>query len=156
LEGDDPSLVLDAALDLACTQLLAQNDDEASLDGRTMGLVAFNGTLLAANLGANELLGAWWFVPLIATAMSTLLCLALATRRGGDFGPAAGGFYSAYATAPALAAREQLLADLDRTFQRNARRIDAKQRGIRSALGVLLVGVLLSGFLLARAPVIRI
>lgn len=68
-------MVVDAALALAETQLLAQVADDASLDGRATGLIGFNGALLAAAIAAKELLalGPLWPSPfavlLVATGM---------------------------------------------------------------------------------------
>jgi hypothetical protein len=49
-------VLLDATLVLSQTQIMAQVADEASLDGRTMGLLAFNGALLAGDIAAKQLL----------------------------------------------------------------------------------------------------
>lgn len=55
--GDD---LLDASLGLAQTQLLGQLADETSIDGRAMGVLAFSGALLAADVAAKDTLGRWW------------------------------------------------------------------------------------------------
>jgi hypothetical protein len=70
-------LIVDAALALAETQLLAQVADDASLDGRATGLIGFNGALLAASIAAKELLklGRFWPVPIAVMVASTLMLL---------------------------------------------------------------------------------
>lgn len=45
VEDGDLSAILDATLAFSQTQLLAQIADETSLDGRTMGVLGFNGAL---------------------------------------------------------------------------------------------------------------
>lgn len=47
VEDGDLSAILDATLAFSQTQLLAQIADETSLDGRTMGVLGFNGALVA-------------------------------------------------------------------------------------------------------------
>jgi hypothetical protein len=63
--SDDPAdELLRATLALAQTQLLAQLAGETSLDGRTMGVLAFNGALLAADVAARGSLSTWWWTQL--------------------------------------------------------------------------------------------
>jgi hypothetical protein len=57
------------------TQILAQVTDEASLDSRTIGLLAFNGALLGGTLAAKALLGYYWWAPLIVVALASGPCL---------------------------------------------------------------------------------
>ena len=52
--GRRPSGPLEATLELAQTQLLAQIADETSLDGRTVGILAFLGALLAVDVAAKD------------------------------------------------------------------------------------------------------
>ena len=55
--------LLDAMLAFSETQLLAQGAEEASIDGRTMGVLAFAGALLGGTLAAQNLLGPAWWTP---------------------------------------------------------------------------------------------
>lgn len=71
----DQDRTLDATLAVAQTQILAQVTDEASLDGRNMGLLAFNGALLGGTLAAKTLLGTYWWTPLVAVGLATVPCL---------------------------------------------------------------------------------
>jgi len=160
----DKAAILEAALSLAQTQILAQNEDEASLDGQAMGLVAFDGALVGAVLAAQGLIGKWWWVALVAVLVSALIALstesivalweALRGRPrspGGDLGPAAADFYETYGGQQALPARELLLAELRVAFNQNTPRIARKFATIRLAVGTLFVGLLIAGLLIAFA-----
>ncbi len=68
-------VIVDAALALAETQLLAQVADDASLDGRATGLIGFNGALLAAVVAAKELLGDFWLAPAFVVIVATGMLL---------------------------------------------------------------------------------
>jgi hypothetical protein len=70
-------VIVDAALALAETQLLAQVADDASLDGRATGLIGFNGALLAAAIAAKELLelGPLWPSPFAVVFVATGMLL---------------------------------------------------------------------------------
>ncbi len=140
---EEESALLDATLRLSETQLLAQIADETSLDGRTMGLLAFNGALLAADIAAKEVLGRWWWSVLPFLAFSTALCLRSAFAKNTDLGPPALNFYASYGGNPAVMARKQLLADLDESFGENATRVAAKIADLRRALGILTCGLAL-------------
>jgi sulfur-carrier protein adenylyltransferase/sulfurtransferase len=73
--------LLSATLDVAQAQLLAQIADETSLDGRTMGILAFHCALLAADVAAKELLGTWWWTPLVALSLALGIRLPAGPRR---------------------------------------------------------------------------
>jgi hypothetical protein len=133
--------LLSATLGVAQTQLLAQIADENSLDGRTMSILDLNSALLSADVAARELLGTWWWIPLAALSLSTLMCLRSVFTRGTDLGPLAITFYASYGGQPSLAAREQLLADLGGAFEENALRVKGKTKRLRWALGILVAGL---------------
>ncbi len=145
-----PGPLLDAALSLAQTQLVGQLADETSVDGRTMGTLGFSGALLAADLVAGSVLGPLWWMPLVVLGAATLLCLGpmlglaadLVCRT--DLGPSANVFYRLYREESPQRSREQLLADLDRAFSSNTRRLRAKERVLRLAVVTLAVGLPLS------------
>lgn len=161
-------VVLDAALALAETQLLAQAADDASLDGRATGLIGFNGALLAAAIAAKELvrLGPFWPAPIVVMVGSTLMLLwALyggrrrrdqrddhlqpqPNRVGVSLGVRANRFYERYAEGPPLDARERLLDDLAIAFDKNFRRITRKRRWLQAATLFLIVGLALAGSLI--------
>jgi hypothetical protein len=71
----DSSAIAQMAIKLAETQLLAQIADDASLDGRATGLLAFNGAIVAATIAAKSLLGEFWWTPLIVVALTTWILL---------------------------------------------------------------------------------
>lgn len=56
---------LDSLIGLARTQVLAQILDSDNYDLRLMGLLGFNGALIAADLAAKSVFGALWWSPLI-------------------------------------------------------------------------------------------
>ena len=141
--------MLDATLRLSETQLLAQISDETSLDGRTVGLLAFNGALLAADVAAKDVLGPSWWAVLPFLAGSAALCLRSAFAKNTDLGPSALRFYASYGGNPATEARKQLLADLDESFGKNATRVAAKSRDLRYALGILTAGIVIAAPLIA-------
>jgi hypothetical protein len=149
--------LLSDSLALARTQLASQITDEASLDGRTMGTLGFNGALLAADLVARDLLGAYWWTPLIAIALATLCCLrpALAIglnfARPTDIGPPADEFYSAFVDGPSTVGREQMLDDLSKAVANNARRFAAKRRALQAALIILAIGLSAAALLIGLA-----
>ena len=147
-DGLDDDL-LSATLEVSQTQLLAQIADETSLDSRTMGILAFNGALLAAAVAARNLLGTWWWTPLLALSLPTLMCLRSALAKETDLGPLAITFYANYGGQPARAAREQLLADLGGAFEENARRVKSKTRRLRWTLGMLVAGLVVAALMIS-------
>jgi len=108
----DQGQVLDAMIAFSQTQILAQVTDEASLDSRTVGLLAFNGALLGGTLAAKGLLGYYWWTPLIVVALATGPCLWSAFKKTSAFGPQALAFYKRFGGEGALKVRTQLLSDL--------------------------------------------
>jgi hypothetical protein len=74
-------------LELAQTQLLAQIADETSLDGRTVGVLAFLGALLATDIAAKDVLGKWWWTALIGIAVGILPCVQSVLAKDTDLGP---------------------------------------------------------------------
>jgi hypothetical protein len=160
----DKTAILEAALSLAETQILAQNEDEASLDAQAMGLVAFDGALVGAVLTAQERLGNWWWIALIAVTLSAAIALSSESivalwdaLRGkprspeGDLGPAAADFYEKYGGQQARPARELLLTELRVAFNENTPRIARKFAAIRLAVATLFVGLFLAGLLITFA-----
>lgn len=166
-------IVVDAALALAETQLLAQAADDASLDGRATGLIGFNGALLAAAIAAKELLklGRFWPVPIgvmIGSTMMLLWALYGGRRRrdkrddhiqpqpnrvGVSVGVRADKFYEQYAEGSPLDARERLLDDLATAFDKNFRRITRKRRWLQAATLFLIVGLAVAvSLILADRP----
>jgi hypothetical protein len=140
--------VLDAMLGLSQTQILAQVTDEASLDSRTVGLLAFNGALLGGTLAAKSLLGYYWWTPFIGVALSTLPCLWSVFKKTSAFGPQALTFYKRFG-ADGLTSRTQLLADLHDTFGFNAERVKWKTWRLRFAIAALIVGLIAAALLIA-------
>jgi hypothetical protein len=151
--------IADAALALAEAQLLAQVADDASLDGRTTGLIGFNGALLVATIAVKELLGGLWLVPLFVVGVATLMLLWVLyggqkrhdrrddhtepePNRGGlAVGVRAGQFYEAYKMGPSLDARERLLGELAIAFDKNFKRIARKRRWLQATTIFLVLGL---------------
>jgi hypothetical protein len=144
--GDD---LLSTTLEVSQTQLLAQIADETSLDSRTMGILAFNGALLAANVAARNLLGTWWWTPLLALSLPTLMCLRSVLAKETDLGPLAITFYANYGGQPSRAARTQLLADLGSAFEENAQRVKSKTKRLRWTLGMLVAGLVVAALMIS-------
>jgi hypothetical protein len=156
--------LVDAALALVETQLLAQATEDASLDGRTTGLLGFNGALVAATIAAKELIGVFWFVPLVVLAGVTLgfLWILYGGKKlrhlltdlrhlpnRGDIGIPAGKFYEENAMGSSLEGRERLLYDLSSAFEENAIRIRRRQRALQRATIALVLGLVVAGILIA-------
>lgn len=143
--------ILDAALALAETQLLAQVADDASFDGRTTGLVGLNGALLATDIAAKDPLGHFWWSPLPVLLLSTGLMLRTLfgpDRKGLDVGARAGLFYEKAGELESIPARELLLAELNKAFEFNIDRIRRKRRRLLRALTVLLAGLTVAALLI--------
>jgi hypothetical protein len=140
--------LLRATLDLAQTQLLGQTADETSLDGRTMGILAFNAALLAADVAAKDLLGPAWWTPLAPVAIATIIGAISVASKEPDFGPLALTYYTSYRTYSSSDARETLLSTLAKAFEDNAKRIKGKKSRLRWALGVLGVGLALAALII--------
>jgi hypothetical protein len=144
----EPEDLLEATLELAQTQLIAQIADETSTDGRTMGVLAFIGALLAADIAAKDVLGRWWWTLLVAVGLATFPCLRSTFGKDTDLGPPALTFYATYGGHTSKRAREQLLADLDASFQINATRVKVKRRRLRWAVGIISVGLVVASLLI--------
>jgi hypothetical protein len=140
--------VLDAMLALSHTQILAQVTDEASLDSRTVGLLAFNGALLGGTLAAKSLLGHYWWTPFVGVGIATLPCLWSVFKKKSAFGPPALEFYKEFG-GESLRARTQLLSDLDDTFDFNAYRVKWKAWRLRFAISALVVGLVVAALSIA-------
>lgn len=157
-------IVVDAALALAETQLLAQFAEDANIDGRTTGLLGFSGALAAATVAAKEPIGSLWFAPLVVLGTVTLVflwilyggarfrgLLAALWRRPNrvGYGVPTLAFYEAFAGRSPLTARESVLGELAKVVDENAARIGRKQRGLQLATITMIVGLLLAGLLIA-------
>jgi hypothetical protein len=68
-------VIVDTALALVETQMLAQVAEDANIDGRTTGLLGFSGALAAATVAAKEPIGSLWFLPLIVLGAATFVFL---------------------------------------------------------------------------------
>jgi hypothetical protein len=145
----DQGQVLDAMLAFSQTQILAQVTDEASLDSRTIGLLAFNGALLGGTLAAKALLGYYWWTPLIVVGLATGPCLWSVFKKTSAFGPPALAFYRRFGGDGALKVRTQLLSDLDDTFAFNAGRVKWKTWRLRASLATLVAGLSIAALLIA-------
>lgn len=141
--------LLDAMLEFSETQVLAQVADEASVDGRTMGVLAFAGALLGGTLAARDLLGPAWWTPLVPLAVASAWCLWSVKKEATAYGPYALTFYERFGSLGPLLARTQLLADLDNTFKLNEVRVANKQKRLRRSLITLVVGLAIAGSLIA-------
>jgi hypothetical protein len=129
----EPEDLLEASLEVAQTQLLAQLAEETNIDGQAIGIVAFLGALLAVDVAAKGILGRWWWTPLVVVGVAVLPCLGSLYAGAPLLGPRGFEFYRTYGGHPSRLAREQLLADLDAAFGKNASRAKAKRLRLRLA-----------------------
>jgi hypothetical protein len=157
--------IVDAALALAETQLLAQVAEDANLDGRTTGLLGFSGALAAVTIAAKEPIGgSLWLVPLFVLGAVTLVFLWIlyggtrfrdlltalwhAPNRLG-FGVPAWAFYEKFVGTSSLEARAKLLEELAGVIHENAARIGRKQRQLQVTTIAMIVGLIVAGLLIA-------
>jgi len=147
----DQDLILVSALELGETQLLAQIADETSLDGRLMGILGFNGALLAADIAAKSILHFWWWSPLPFIAFASYRCFAAIFQEETKLGPAALEFYAEYGGQNAREARAQLLSDLDASRRKNTERATEKSKVLKQALRILFAGLFIAGALIVFA-----
>jgi hypothetical protein len=54
------------------------------------------GALLAADVAAKSILGRWWWIPIVALGLATLVCLRSVLNKDTDLGPLASTFYETY------------------------------------------------------------
>jgi hypothetical protein len=137
----EESTLLDTMLTLCQTQMLAQIADETGLDGRTMGLLGFNGALLAADIAVRDILGMWWWLPVPFLVAATALCLRSILSQDTHLGPEALTFFTTFGSKSSDEARSQLVAELDVALRANASRAREKTTSLRAALGILIVGL---------------
>lgn len=98
---------------LAERQLAAQRAAAEHLDTLALGLLAFVGALIAAEVAAQSDLGARWWWPLVGLGISAGFCTAtIVAREELSIGPDPAGFYEKYGGLPVVEANVVLLADL--------------------------------------------
>ena len=142
----DPVPIEEAVVGLARGQLDAQSAAGDNIDLKAMGLLGFDGALLAANLAAKDLLKdhPWW-LPLPGLGISIVLCLAVSREYQHDAGPDPAGFYANFGGQTPTVALAQLLADLRDSRERNAPRLTRKRRLLSAALGMVLLTAAVAG-----------
>src|SRR4051812_12955804 len=139
-EAPAPVAVEEAVIALAGGQLDAQSAAGDNIDLKAMGLLGFDGALLAANLAARDLLKdhPWW-LPLPGLAISIVLCLAVSREYQHDAGPDPAAFYASFGGQTPAVALAQLLVDLRAASERNAPRLAVKRRMLATALATVLL-----------------
>lgn len=135
-DGED---LLEAALEVSQTQIVAQLAEETSIDGATMGWLALLGALLAVDVAAKGLLHKWWWTPLVGVGAATVPCLISIFAAPPQFGPRIVPFYERYGGHASKAARTQLLADMYASFRTNGARIRSKRFRLRLAVMTTIV-----------------
>lgn len=110
-----------------------------------MGTLGFAGALLAADIAAKDALGHDWWTPAVVSCLGPALGIGRNFKRDTDLGPSAKDFFATYGTQPSKLAHEQLLTDLDQSLRNNGRRLKAKQRALRTAVSLLVLGFVGSG-----------
>jgi hypothetical protein len=139
---DQAEDLLEAALEVSQTQVLAQLAEETSIDGETMGWLAFLGALLAVDVAAKDLLHKWWWTPLIGVAVAMVPCLISIFAAPPQLGPRIVPFYERFGGYESKAARTQLLADMYASFRANGIRVRGKRRRLRLAVVTTIVGLI--------------
>jgi hypothetical protein len=131
---------------LARGQLDAQSNAGDIIDLKAMGLLGFDGALVAAVLAAKDLLEPHpWWVPLPSLALSIVLCLAVSREYQHDAGPDPADFYASFGGQTPTVAFAQLLADLSEARHRNAPRLTVKRRLLTAALGTVVLTAAIAG-----------
>lgn len=142
-------MILDAGLSLSQMQLLAQIADETSLDGRAMGVLGFNGALVAADVAAKGVLDSWWWTPLPFVLIAAVLCARSVFAKDTYLGPGALTFFASYGAQSSKLARETLLVDLDVAYKKNAECAREKTKNLRGSVLALSAGLIVAGSLIA-------
>lgn len=124
---------------LARDQLALQSAAADNIDLKAMGLLGFDGALIAANVAAKGVIHRLWWVPLPGLAISIVLCLAVAVRYSFLEGPSPEAFYAAYGGQSPAVALVQLLADLGEAYRRNQHPLTRKRQLLTCGLTVLLL-----------------
>lgn len=104
-----------------------------------MGLLGFNGALIAANVALKDSLHHLWWLPLPGLGLSILLCLGVSRQYESEAGPPAATFYATYGGQTSVKALAQLIADLNASFLHNLGALADKRKWFAGALLVLLI-----------------
>jgi hypothetical protein len=113
-----------------------------------MGVLGFNGALVAADIAAKDVLGPAWVAPLPFVFAATVLCAKSVFAKDTFLGPEALTFFATYGGQTSRLAREQLLADLDVAYKENSGRANQKTINLRKALVALASGLVVAGSLI--------
>jgi hypothetical protein len=136
---------LELVIDLAQAEIAAQVATAVGIDGRAVGILAFDGALIAALIAAASARFAFlddsWGYPLIGLALSTVLSFA-ATLGGVNAGSELATFYARVrgleSDAAAIEAQEIAVKDLIDTIASN-RAVARRKEGLLGIAVVLLV-----------------
>jgi hypothetical protein len=127
----------EAMVVLAISQIEAQTPAADNTDLKAMGLLGFNGALIAANVALKDSLHHLWWLPLPGVAASILLCLMVSRQYEFEAGPPAAEFYATYGGQTSAKALAQLIADLEASFLHNLGALADKRKWFARALVVL-------------------
>jgi hypothetical protein len=137
--GGDERLAL--VIDLAQAEIAAQVATAVGIDGRAVGILAFDGALMGALIAAVSarlaVLDDTWAYPLIGLALSTVISFA-ATLGGVKAGSELATFYSRIRSLEAIEAQEIAVKDLIATIANN-RAVTRRKEGLLGIAVVLLV-----------------
>ena len=144
----EPEDLLEAALEVLQTQILAQLSEETSIDGQTMGWLAFLGALLAVDVAAKDLLHKWWWTPLVGVGLALVPCLYSFFASAPKLGPRIVPFYDKYGGGESKVVRTQLMADLYASFRKNGARVRGKRIRLRIAVAITIAGLVVAALMI--------
>jgi hypothetical protein len=134
----------EAMVAMAIAQIAAQTAAADNNDLKAMGLLGFNGALVAANVALKDSLHHLWWLPLPGIVISIAMCLLVSRHYEFEAGPPAALFYAAYGGQTSVNALAQLVADLDFSFQHNLGPLTEKRKWFGRALVTLLATALVA------------
>lgn len=137
--------LLTTLIGLAEFQIGALFDRGTNLDTQALGLIAFDGALIALTVAAeplldkNHVLGSLWWVPIPGLVVSVVVAGLVTTAPRFDLGPSPTEFYENFSDKGDQKALEQLLVDVVETQKRSAEPLAAKTRRLIIALAALVL-----------------
>lgn len=138
-EGQSVEPIEQATLQLAIAQIAAQGAAADNMDLRAMGLLGFDGALIAAAVALKDTLHHLWWLPLPGLGVSIFMCLVVGRWYDLEAGPRALEFYSEFGGQTSTQALAQLIVDLDASFRANLRVLGGKRTWFARALSTLLL-----------------
>lgn len=139
--GGDPAAPL---VTYAQSQLEIMMSSANNLDTQGVGLMAFNGAVMAIVAASRTSLGPVWWIPILILAISVVMCLRVLTgpRDGVTLGIALASAVTAYAGLTEAQINATLLTPLVRTLDGANELVERKTRYVAWAVVLLIVATL--------------